>query len=169
MRPYRKQKVANAVRHIVSEAIVRRLNDPRVGSLTTVTRVEVTGDLSIARVFLSVQGGDAVESRTLAAMQNAAGYIQRMLARELSLRQCPELRFEIDEAAKRTRQTMDLLAENRRNEPEIFEPEDAQSDACADLDRLSGDVRDGVSEEEAGAADPIRRPSGATEEDGDEA
>lgn len=169
MRPYRKQKVANAVRHIVSEAIVHRMNDPRVAPLTTVTRVEVTGDLMIARVFLSVQGGEAVESRTLAAMQHAAGFIQRMLARELSLRQCPEIRFEIDEAAKLARRTMELLAENRRSEPEIFELEDTQSEACADLERLSDDVRDGASEEEAEAADPAARLSGATGADGDEA
>ncbi len=172
MRPYRKQRVANAVRHIVSEAIVHGLNDPRVAPLTTITRVEVTGDLLIARIFLSVQGGEAVERRTLAGLKHATGHIQRMVARELSIRHCPTLRFELDEVAKGTRRTMDLLAENRRLQPELFEPQEAQegqTDAHADLDGPSDDARDGAFEVEDGTVDPIRRKNGVTEAGGDEA
>ncbi len=124
MRPYRKEKVASLVRQIVSEAIVHRLHDPRVAPLTTVTRVEMTDDLLIARVYLSVPGDDAVESRTIAAIRHAAGYIQRMVAGELSIRQCPELRFEIDKAVKGVRRTMELLEDIRRREPELFESQE---------------------------------------------
>ena len=124
MRPYRKEKLASLVRQIVSEAIVHRLHDPRVAPLTTVTRVEMTGDLLIARVFLSVPGDDAAERRTIAAMRHAAGYIQRMVAGELSIRQCPELRFEIDRAVKGVRRTMELLEDIRRREPELFESQE---------------------------------------------
>lgn len=169
MRPYRRQRVANAVRQIVSEAIVRGLNDPRVAPLTTITRVEVTHDLLIARIFLSVQGGAAVESRTLAALKHATGHIKRMVARNLSIRQCPALRFEIDEVAKGTRLTMDLLAENRRTQPELFEPQEVRPGAHADLQSPSEDFPDGAFEGEAGAADTIRRSNGVTEAEGDEA
>lgn len=124
MRPYRKEKVASLVRRIVSEAIVHRLHDPRVAPLTTVTRVEMTDDLLIARVYLSVPGDDAVESRTIAAIRHAAGYIQRMVAHELSIRQCPELRFEIDKAVKGVRRTLELLEDIRRREPELFESQE---------------------------------------------
>ena len=123
MRSYRKEKVASVVHHIVSEAIVHRLHDPRVGSLTTVTRVEMTGDLQIAKVYLTVPDGGAVERRTLEAVQHAAGFIQRMVADGLPLRQCPMLRFEIDKRAKGARRTMELLAENLRNDPGLAEPE----------------------------------------------
>ena len=125
MRPYRREKLASLVRHIVGEAIVHRLHDPRVAPLTTVTRVEMTGDLLLARVYLSVPGDDAAESRTIAAMRHAAGYIQRMVARELSIRQCPELRFEVDKAVKGVRRTMELLDDIRRREPELFESQEA--------------------------------------------
>ena len=124
MRAYRKEKVASVVRQIVGEAIVHRLSDPRVAPLTTVTRVAITGDLMIARVYLSVRGDDATERRTLAGVRRASGYIQRMLAKALSIRQCPELRFEIDQGAKGARRTLELLAENRHREPESFEPEE---------------------------------------------
>ncbi len=124
MRPYRKEKVSSLVRQIVSEAIVHRLHDPRVAPLTTVTRVEMADDLLIARVYLSVPGDDAAESRTIAAIRHAAGYIQRMVAHELSIRQCPELRFEIDKAVKGVRRTMELLEDIRRREPELFESQE---------------------------------------------
>ncbi|UCC29293.1 MAG: 30S ribosome-binding factor RbfA [Phycisphaerales bacterium] len=139
MRPYRKEKVASVIRQVIGEAIVHRLNDPRVAPLTTVMRVEVTGDLLIARVYLSVQGDQAAEQRTLRAMRHAAGYIQRMLARRLPIRQCPELRFEIDEGIKGARRTMELLAENRRSEPELFEPQgNHDPPAHDDVHRLDG-------------------------------
>ena len=122
MRPYRKEKIASVVREIVSEAIARRINDPRLAPLTTVSRVEMNGDLTLAKVFLTVCGDAATERRTIAAMRHAAGYVQRMVAHELSIRQCPELRFELDETARRVRETMQLLAENQRNRGEAVDP-----------------------------------------------
>ncbi len=124
MRPFRKEKIASLVRQVVGDAIAHRLQDPRVSPLTTVTRVEMTNDLMVAKVFLSVQSDATAEKRSLAGVRHAAAYIQRMVAGALSMRHCPEVRFEIDEVAKGVRQTMDLLAENRRLEPELYETED---------------------------------------------
>ena len=98
MRPFRKEKVASLVRDIVGEALVHRLHDPRLATLTTITRVEMTRDLQIARIYLMVPGGETVERKTMAAIKSATGYLQRMVGSVLSLRNCPELRFEIDEA-----------------------------------------------------------------------
>lgn len=128
MRAYRKEKVSSVVHQIVGEAIAHRLNDPRVAPLTTVTRVAMTGDLLVARVYLSIPGNEATERLTLTAVRHASGYIQRMVARELPIRQCPELRFEIDAAVKGVRRTLELLAENRRREPESFEGVDDPHD-----------------------------------------
>ena len=95
------------------------MQDPRITALITVTRVEVTGDLALARVYLSVQGDEHTERRTIAALRHARGFVQRKVAQALSIRQCPEVRFEIDEAVKGARRTMELLEENRRREPEL--------------------------------------------------
>jgi ribosome-binding factor A len=127
MRPYRKERVASVVHTIVSEAIAHRMNDPRVEPLTTITRVEVTPDLLVAKVYLSVPGGQGPERKTLSALQHAAGYVQAIVARELNIRQCPELRFLIDEAWKGARHTLELLEENRRKEPHLFPPEEDES------------------------------------------
>ncbi len=118
MKPYRKEKVARVVRRVVGDALVHQLRDPRIAPLTTVSRVEMTGDLQFAKVYLTVLGGDSAERLTLTALQNAGGYLQRILASELTLRQCPLLRFAIDGATKEAKRVMELLAENRRTDPE---------------------------------------------------
>lgn len=128
MRTHRKERIGNVVQQVVSEAIAHRMHDPRIAPFTTVTRVDVTGDLAIARVFLSVQGEDATERRTLAALRHARGFLQREVARELSIRQCPELRFDLDHAAKAARRMFELLEENRRREPELYETAEDESE-----------------------------------------
>lgn len=119
MRGYRKERVASLVHEIVSEAILRRINDPRVSPLTTVTRVQISGDLTIATVYLSILDDPAVERRTITALRHAGGFIQRMIAKGLDMRQCPELRFEIDEQLKKVKHTLQLLNENRRSLPDL--------------------------------------------------
>ncbi len=127
MRPYRKEKVASVVREIISDAIAHRMNDPRVAPLTTVSRVRVAGDLTVATVYLTIPGDEAEERRTMAAIHHAAGFLQRMLAGRLDIRQCPELRFKVDEAAKRARETIRLIEENRRNRPDSVDAADLQN------------------------------------------
>lgn len=123
MHPHRKEKLSSLVREVISEIIARKLNDPRVAPLTTVTRVEMTGDLAVAKVFLSVTANDAGERRTLQAMRAAKGYMQRILAGQLVIRQCPQLHFEIDEAAKTARRTMELIEQNRRQREDPLPPD----------------------------------------------
>ncbi len=122
MRPHRSERVGRVIREIVCDAIARRLNDPRIAPLTTLSRVEVSGDLSIATIFLTVAGDAGAERRTIAAMRHAAGFVRRLVAEQLEVRQCPEIRFEIDETAKRIRETMKILDENRLREPHLYEP-----------------------------------------------
>ena len=126
MRPYRKERIANALRNIVSEAIAYKMHDPRVEPLTTVTRVDVTGDLQSAKVHLSVPGNEAAERRTMAAMRRATGYLQSLVAGQMQIRQCPELRFMIDKGTKSARQILKILDENREKHPELFESQDAE-------------------------------------------
>lgn len=134
MRGYRPERVGSLLREVLSAEICFRLQDPRVEPLTTITRVEVTGDLSIARVFLSVPGGEAAERRTLAALVHAGGFLRRVAAREVPLRQTPELRFEIDESTKTARETWELLRQNRIARGEPPEGDAAQVSRAADED-----------------------------------
>lgn len=139
---FRKERVAGAIQQIVSDAITRKINDPRLAPLTTVSRVVVSGDLTIANVYFTVVGDESVERRSLAALQHARGFIQHLVAEQIDMRQCPELRFEVDEVAKKVRETMLLLDENRLREPHLYPP--AKSDA--DQEMAGGEADLGVGE-----------------------
>ncbi len=120
MKPFRKERLASVIRDIVSETLANRMNDPRIEPLTTVTRVAMSGDLMIATIHLTVHGDMTAERKTLIAVRHAKGFIQRIVAQELTIRQCPELRFEIDQVANRSREILDLLQRNREAQPEIY-------------------------------------------------
>ncbi len=148
MRPYRVERVASLVREVVSEAIARRISDPRVSPLTTITRVKVSGDLLTATVYLTVTADPVAERLSVTALQHATGFIQRLVAKELELRQCPELRFAVDEELKKVQHTMDLLRENRKNRPDLFPKEEWEAaDEAVEAER-SADDAEGASAEE---------------------
>ena len=124
MRPFRVDKLGSAIREIVSEAIATKLNDPRISPLTSVTRVEVSGDLQIAKVYVSVLGRDSQTRTTMAGLSHAVGHIQRLVAGRLSVRRCPELRFVLDSSLKRAAEMIRLIEENVDGD----DPQDASAD-----------------------------------------
>lgn len=146
MRTFRKERVASIIREVIGEALGHRLHDPRVAPLTTVTRVEMTRDLQVARVYLSVQGDGALERRTLRAVRHASGYFRKMVAASISLRQCPELRFEIDEGAKQARETLLLLGENLRRNPSLAAPEETAGEHVSAEEELDPSSDEGHEE-----------------------
>lgn len=111
MRPHRSEKVASEVRTIVSDAIANRLSDPRISRLTSVTRVRVSADLAVADVFVSVFGTPGEQNATIAALAHARGHVREMIARGIRLRQCPDLRFHLDDSIQRGTETLRLIAE----------------------------------------------------------
>lgn len=76
--------------------IFRSLKDPRISPLTTIIRVEVSGDLSYAKVFVSAMGEENATTDTVKGLTSAAGYIRRELGSRLQLRKTPQLRFVAD-------------------------------------------------------------------------
>ena len=75
----------------ISDIIRRRLKDPRIG-MASISRVDVTGDLRSAKIYVSVLE-ESKESETLAALKGAAGVIRSELLHRLRVRRVPELRF----------------------------------------------------------------------------
>ncbi|MFQ5491212.1 MAG: 30S ribosome-binding factor RbfA [Phycisphaerae bacterium] len=132
MSSYRVDKLASAIREIISDAIAHKLNDPRISPLTSITRVEVSGDLQVVKVLVSVMG-DAVQGRTtLAGLTSAVGHIQRLVAGKVQMRRCPELRFVLDESLKKAADTMrlidrtlaeDALCSGQETPPEFVDPD----------------------------------------------
>lgn len=116
MASHRVEKMASNVRAVVSDVILNQLNDPRISPLTSVTRVQMSDDLQIARVFISVLGSEAQCRRTFAGLEHAVAHIQRILARRLQARLCPQIRLQMDDSLKRSAETIEMI--NKSADPE---------------------------------------------------
>jgi ribosome-binding factor A len=88
-------RVGEQIKKELSQIVQSELKDPRIGFLT-VTGVELTNDLSIAKVYLSVLGTDEEKEATLKALSSGSGYIRSELGKRIRLRKVPELQFKFD-------------------------------------------------------------------------
>ena len=92
----RSEKVADVIRKEISEMILlKTIKDPRIGFLT-ITRVLVSDDCRMARVYFSVIGDTDERDRSLEGLNSARGYIRKELGRRLSLRYTPDIIFQFD-------------------------------------------------------------------------
>jgi ribosome-binding factor A len=97
----RVQKAAEAIREVVSMAILTELHDPRVQDVT-VTFVEVSPDMRQAKVHVSVMGDDAKQKLCLHGLESAAGFLQTKIGKRIDTRYTPRLRFELDMGVKKS-------------------------------------------------------------------
>jgi ribosome-binding factor A len=97
----RVEKAAEAIRGVVSMAILADLKDPRVRDVT-VTYVEVSTDLRHAKVHVSVMGDETHQKLTLRGLQSAAGFLQAKIAERIEIRYTPKLSFLLDQGVKRS-------------------------------------------------------------------
>jgi len=103
-------KVAEAIREVVSTAILAELRDPRIHDVT-VTRVEASGDLRYAKVHISVMGSEAKQELSLKGLQHAAGFLQSKIADRLEMRFTPRLTFLLDQGVKKSIEVARILRE----------------------------------------------------------
>jgi ribosome-binding factor A len=96
----RQRQVAELLHEEISLLIQRRARDPRLG-FVTVTGVEVSPDLRIAQVYVSVLGSQDQVDQALLSLRRAAGFFRRELGASLSLRYVPELNFRPDDSLER--------------------------------------------------------------------
>ena len=88
-------RISEEVRREVDRIIRDELNDPRISGTFSVTRAEVTRDLRYAKIFVSVLEDDRRQG-LMDALKSASGFIRRALAKEMIIRQSPELIFTED-------------------------------------------------------------------------
>ena len=97
-------------------ALVRTLKDPRVQqSMVSVTKVDATGDLRYAKVYISVLDKDK-SKETLKGLKSASGFMRREIAGRLHLRYTPELIFEEDQSMEYGARMFDLLKKLEQKE-----------------------------------------------------
>ena len=95
----RPRKVADLIQRELSELIRLEVRDPRVGMIT-ITSVDVSPDLSHAKVFFTLLDKKLLDE-TAQGLQRAAGYLRSLLAHRMKLYTTPELRFVYDESVER--------------------------------------------------------------------
>jgi ribosome-binding factor A len=95
---YRPDRVGDQIRQELSEILSRgEVHDPGIGFIT-LTRVKVSGDLQLARVFYTSLGDQKARKETSRALQRATGFFRRQIGARLQLRRVPEIEFRFDES-----------------------------------------------------------------------
>jgi ribosome-binding factor A len=91
-KPKRTIRVGGLIQQEISELLVRKIKDPRL-ELVTITGVDVSPDLKLARVYFSRFGNPEEVQRGLEGLQSATGYLKRELGQRMKLRRVPDLEF----------------------------------------------------------------------------
>ena len=95
MPSYRIDRITEDIKRELT-AILREVKDPRVSSMLSIVKVDVSGDLSYAKIYVSALEGEEVARGSVKGLKAAAGFIRRRLGESLHLRKTPELRFVAD-------------------------------------------------------------------------
>lgn len=113
MPKYRVGRVGEEIKKEICQMLQMELKDPRIG-FVTVTDVEVTRDLSLARVYLSILGSEEERKETLRSLERAKGFIRSELGRRIRLRHTPEIEFRYDKSIEYSCRIAHLLHEISR-------------------------------------------------------
>ena len=117
MAGYKINRITSDIKVMLSE-ILREIKDPRVSKLLSVVKVDVSGDLSYATVYISAIEGTEKTKESVKALKGAAGYIRRELGSRMSLRKVPELRFVADNSIEKSTEISQIISSFTSNASE---------------------------------------------------
>lgn len=119
----RPDRVAAAIRVEVATFLSQDVKDPRILGLVTVTGVDVSRDLRVATVFVSIYGSDTERAATVEGLTSVAGHLKARVGRALRLRIAPEIVFKPDESVARAARIETLLSQIK-DTPAVHDAED---------------------------------------------
>ena len=106
----RTERLSGQIAREIGKIIQLEVRDPRVG-FATVSRVDLTNDLSVAKVFVSVFGDEKERKGAMIALERSAAYMRKLLAQRLHMRHVPEIRFQLDLNLDHSDRIAELLSE----------------------------------------------------------
>ncbi len=117
MASHRTERVGERIHQELAVMFGRAISDPRLAGIN-ITRVEVTGDLRLAKVYVAPRKGDqpAEQKEMMDALRHAAGYFRHGLAESMDLRYTPELRFFLDHSIEKGEHFMQVLEQVQAEE-----------------------------------------------------
>jgi ribosome-binding factor A len=96
MKPFsRSDRVGGLIKQVLAELLNKNISDPRLTG-TTITDVEVSRDLRLAKIYFSTSGGKQAAQEALEGFERARGFVKRELAQRMTLRYMPDLQFYYD-------------------------------------------------------------------------
>jgi ribosome-binding factor A len=111
----RPEKLEDQIQFLLATLIQRNLKDPDLG-FVTLTAVRLSGDRGIAKVYYTVLGSETQAASTQKALSRASGFLRSHLAKRLSLRRIPELRFYLDGSVEEGNRMEELFSKIREEE-----------------------------------------------------
>jgi ribosome-binding factor A len=148
MKAHRPARMAEVIREVAAETILFELRDPRI-KFVTVTRVEVSGDLQIAKIYVSVMGDQKTQDLALHGLTHSAGYVQSKLGSRLKTRFTPAVRFYLDEGIKKSIEVSRLINEA------LAQSKSSESDSAAKTE-TSDPAVEAAAPEESESPEPTR-------------
>lgn len=123
MESQRARRVGEQIQKEVSALLVKGLKDPRIG-FVTITGVEVTPDLHLARVYFTVMGDVAARTETEKGLKSSAPFIRRELGRRLRMRYVPDILFQYDSSLEYGNRIESLIQEIHADDDDHGDSED---------------------------------------------
>ena len=123
-------RINGEVQRVLAETIRGEIKDPRISPWTSVVSVEVAPDLKSCKAWISVLGDEEVRKSTLEGLRSAVGFMRNKLAREINLRNTPEINFIMDQSIEygvnMSRRIDEVIAQDDENAKDRVEDADGE-------------------------------------------
>lgn len=133
-------KAAEAIREVVSMAILTEVRDPRVKNVTVIS-IEVAPDMKSAQVNVSIMGTEKEQQLALSGLRHSAGFLQKKIADRIDTRYTPRLSFVMDKGAKNALEVHRILSEV------LPKPPIPVSESSAEAEEPDEEAEDGTEDE----------------------
>ncbi len=110
----RKKRLESLLKREISMIIMREIKDPRI-HFVTVTNVSLTNDYKMAHIYVSVMGDENEKEKNLEGLNNASGFIRKLIGESINIRYNPELKFKIDDSFEQQDKIFKILKEIEEN------------------------------------------------------
>jgi ribosome-binding factor A len=137
---HRLDRLGDQIRSETSDILAREVHDPGVG-FVTITKVSLTADLQIARVYYTTLAAGAARQETARALDRAKPFVRRQLAGRLGLRRMPEIEFRFDQTIEHQARIEQLIHDI--HEQDAARQPDSQAGEAPDEDTKVDDSSGG--------------------------
>lgn len=109
----RSSRVADVIQKEISQMLLESIKDPRIG-FVTITRVEVSDDCRIAKIYFSVAGTVTDRESSIKGLESAKGFVRKELAKRIHMKYIPEIMFKFDPSIEYSIHISEVIQQTKR-------------------------------------------------------